>query len=149
MMHAEVIDLLSGKGKFSTEEAVVLAEAMGLALEKAQVVTVPILDARFAALDRRFADIDRRFADVDIRFASVDARLDRLETRMESGFAVVDARFNQVNYRFDVLEAKFDAKMLRWAVLIIISTVLSQAALGPVGASALESAKKALSTLVR
>ena len=42
-----------------------------MGIEKAQFVTVPILDARLAA---------------------VDARITRLEARMESGFASLEAR---------------------------------------------------------
>ncbi len=137
MMHAEVIDLLCGKGKFSTEEALVLAEAVGIAIEKAQLVTVPILDTRFAAVDKRFAEIDVRFAAVDARFTQVNGRLDRLEGRMEGGFAAVSAR----------IDAQ-DAKMQRWAVLIILSVVVSQTALGPIGTTAMEGLQKALSTIV-
>ena len=48
-----------------------MAAAIDMGIEKAQFVTVPILDARLAA---------------------VDARITRLEARMESGFASLEAR---------------------------------------------------------
>jgi hypothetical protein len=70
MMHAEVIELLSGKGQFSTEQAIVLARAMDMTIEKAQLVTVPVLDARFAA--------------VNVRFTSLEARLDVLEAKLDA-----------------------------------------------------------------
>ncbi|MFL6601793.1 MAG: ABC transporter C-terminal domain-containing protein [Steroidobacteraceae bacterium] len=129
-----MIDLLSGKGKFPTEQALVLAEAIDMAIEKTQFVTVPILDARFAAVDVRFAAVDARFAAVDARFA-------RLEARMESGFVAVNARL-------DALEAKMDLKMERWAVRMVIAMVVSQTALGPIGMSALDAVRRALSTVV-
>jgi hypothetical protein len=112
-MQAAMIDLLSGKGKFPTEQALVLAEAIGMAIEKTQFVTVPILDARFAAADAR-----------------------------------MDSRFVAVNARIDSLEVKMDAKMERWAVRMVIAMLLSQTALGPIGMSALDAVRRALSTLV-
>ena len=68
-MQAEMIELLSVKGKFTTEQAVIVAAAIDMGIEKAQLVTVPIMDARFAAMDARFAA-------VDARFDSLEARLD-------------------------------------------------------------------------
>ena len=59
-MQAEVIDLLSEKGKFPTEQALVLAEAIDMAIEKTQFVTVPILDARFAAVNARIDSLEAR-----------------------------------------------------------------------------------------
>ncbi len=126
-MQAEMIDLLSGKGKFPTEQALVLAEAIDMAIDKTQFVTVPILDARFAA--------------VEVRFAAVDARFARLEARMESGFAAMNARI-------DSLEARMDLKMERWAIRMVIAMLVSQTALGPIGMSALDAMRRALSTLV-
>jgi len=140
-MQAEMIDLLSRKGRFPTEQALVLAEAIDMAIEKTQFVTVPILDARFAAVDVRFAAVDVRFAKVDARFDAVDARFVRLEARMESGFAALNARI-------DALEVKMDAKMERWAVRMVIAMLISQTALGPIGVGALDALRRVLLTLV-
>jgi len=74
-MQAEVVDLLSGKGKFPTEQALVLAEAIDMAIEKTQFVTVPILDARFAT-------VDVRFAAVEARIAGLEAKMERWAVRM-------------------------------------------------------------------
>ena len=126
-MQAEMIDLLSGKGKFPTEQALVLAEAIDMAIEKTQFVTVPILDMRFAAVDARFAAVDARFAAVDARIAQLEARL---------------------TARIDSLEARMDLKMERWAVRMVIAMVLTQTALGPIGMGALDAVRRALSTLV-
>jgi hypothetical protein len=115
-MHAAVIDLLSEKGRFSREQSLVLAEAIDMTIEKAQLVTVPILDARLAA---------------------INARVDKLEARMDSGFI-------QVNARIDMVEMKME----RWAVRIIVSMLLSQAALGPIGLNALDALRRALSSVV-
>jgi hypothetical protein len=140
-MQAEVIDLLSGKGKFPTEQALVLAEAIDMAIEKTQFVTVPILDSRFAKVDVRFAAVEARFAAIDARFDAVDARFARLEGRMESGFVAVNARV-------DSLEARMEAKTERLAVRMVIAMLISQAALGPIGVGALDAMRRVLSTLV-
>ena len=120
-MQAEVIELLSAKGKFPTEQALALVEAIDMAIEKTQLVTVPVMDVRFIA---------------------VDARFERLEARMESGFVAVNARI-------DALEARLDAKMERWAVRLVIAMLVSQTALGPIGMNALDAVRRVLSTLVR
>jgi hypothetical protein len=126
-MRAETIDLLSEQGKFPAEQALVLAEAIDMAIEKMQLVTVAILDTRFAAVDLRFAAVESRFA--------------RLEARMDSGFVAVNARI-------DALEVKMDAKMERWAVRMVIAMLISQTALGPIGMGALDAVRRVLSTLV-
>lgn len=119
-MQAQVVDLLSGKGRFSTEQALVIAEAVDMAIEKAQLVTVPILDARFAVFD---------------------ARMGRMDARMESGFAALNARI-------DSLEARIDAKFERWTVRLVVAMLVSQTALGPIGMSTLDAIRRTLSTLV-
>jgi len=127
------------KRNFSSEQALALAEAMDTVIEEAQLVTVPILDSRMGVIDTRFAQIDVRF--------------EKMEARMEARFAKVDARFDAVNTRIDGVEARLktgfeevDIRFKVWGFRIILAIVVSQAALGPVGLSALELAKKILST---
>ena len=184
-MRAETIERLSAKGHFSSEQALALAEAMDTVIEKAQLVTVPILDSRLGVIDSRFADIDRRFAQINVRFDQVDARFSQIDVRfeqVEARFAQIDvrfermeARFAKVDARFELMEARFDAVNTRidgvnaridglearvktgfeavdirfkvWSFRIILATLLGQAALGPVGLSALELAKRLLSTV--
>ena len=112
---------------------------MDTVIEEAQLVTVPILDSRMGVIDTRFAQIDVRF--------------EKMEARMEARFAKVDARFDAVNTRIDGVEARLktgfeevDIRFKVWGFRIILAIVVSQAALGPVGLSALELAKKILST---
>jgi len=145
-MRAETIERLSAKGHFSSEQALALGEAMDNVIEKAQLVTVPILDSRLGVIDSR---IDSRFAEVDRRFAQIDLRFEKMEAR----FAKIDARFDAVNTRIDGLEARVktgfeevDIRFKVWGFRIILAIVVSQAALGPVGLSALELLKKILST---
>ncbi|MEA3177448.1 MAG: hypothetical protein QOI59_971 [Gammaproteobacteria bacterium] len=160
-MQADTIELLTEKGKFAPAQAVILAAAIDMGIEKAQFVTVPILDARLAAVDARFADVDARLTRLEVRvesgFASLSARLESssaaLSARLESSFASLSARLESssaLSYsRIDSLEARMDLKMHRWAVKMIIAMLLGQTALGPIGMQAFSSLRQALSTLVR
>jgi len=66
-MHAETVELLSGKGKFPMEQAVVMSAAIDMGIEKPQLVTVPIMDARFAVMDARLVALDARITQVEAR----------------------------------------------------------------------------------
>jgi hypothetical protein len=55
VMQAATVEVLVSKGKFDPQIAVALAEAIDMALNTSQLVTVPILDARVAAIDAQFA----------------------------------------------------------------------------------------------
>jgi hypothetical protein len=115
-MQAATVELLTRKAKFPGEQALAIAEAIDMAISNQQLVTVPILDARFEAHE----------AKVDARFAAVDAKMD-------AGFAKVDARFaafeSKMDARFAALEARFD----RFRLQIIIAILIGHVALGPVG----------------
>ena len=127
-MHAETIELLNVKGKFTSEQAVTLATAIDMGIERAQLVTVPVMDARFAA---------------------ADARTTQLEAKMDSGFASVNARIDSLAASINVRFAEMDLKMQRWAMRLIIAMLIGQTALGPVGVQAVSYLRQALSTLVR
>jgi hypothetical protein len=68
-----------------------------MGIERAQLVTVPVMDARFAA--------------VDARFAAVDARFTQLEAKMDSGFASVNVRIDSLAASINVRFAETDLKM--------------------------------------
>jgi hypothetical protein len=52
-MHAAAVDVLIRKSKFEPQVALGIAEAIDMAIESAQLVTVPILDARLLAMEAR------------------------------------------------------------------------------------------------
>jgi hypothetical protein len=153
IVQADTIELLTDKGKFAPAQAVVLAAAIDMGIEKAQLVTVPILDARLAAFDARFARLEAR---VESGFALTNARLESsfasLNERLESTSASLNERLESssvsVNSRIDSLEARMDLRMHRWAVKMIIAMLLGQTALGPIGLQAFSSLRQVLSTLV-
>jgi hypothetical protein len=75
-MHAGTVDILINKAH--VEPDVAFAEAIDVALSNAQLVTVPVLDTRFASLDSRITALE---AKMDVRFreseAHVDARIEK------------------------------------------------------------------------
>src|SRR5580704_2429776 len=123
-MQAETIELLSGKGKFSMEQALVLAEAIERMVERAQFVTVPILDVRIAAVNARIDLVEANLtARIDSVVANLTARIDSVETKLN---ARIDSVETKLTTRIDSLEAKLDAKFERWTMALIIVMVLSQ-----------------------
>jgi len=134
IMQAQTIELLSGKGTFSTEQALILAEAIDQVVDKAQFVTAPMLDARIATVTARIDALDAKLS------ARIESGEARLEARISSGET-------KLNARIDSLEVKMDAKFERWTVRIIIVMVLSQTALGPIGMRAFDSLRQVMASL--
>jgi hypothetical protein len=118
-MKADTIDMLTAKGHFPTEQALALAEAIDMAIRDAQLVTVPILDARFLAHEAR-----------------MDARFVILEAKMDARFATYDAKLA-------ALESRLDQKFERLRLQLIIAILLGYGAMGPLGAALLEALKHA------
>ena len=56
-MHPATVDLLVSKANLEIQTAVAIAEAMDTAISNAQLVTVPILDARIAPIDVKLATL--------------------------------------------------------------------------------------------
>ena len=73
-MHGSTIRILEA-AHFSTLQAVSIAEAIDTGIHPIELVTVPILDSRFAQVDARFAQIDMRFAQADGKFTQLELRL--------------------------------------------------------------------------
>ena len=68
------------------EQALTLAEAMDGVIEKAQFVTIPILDARLATVNAR----------IDALEGKLGARIDSLEAKLDAKF---DAKFERWTMR--------------------------------------------------
>jgi hypothetical protein len=145
IMQAQTIELLSGKGTFSTEQALILAEAIDQVVDKAQFVTVPMLDTRIATVTARIDALDAKLcARIESGEARLEARISSVETRLSERSSSLETKLNA---RIDSLEVKMDAKFERWVVRIIIVMVLSQTALGPVGMRAFDSLRQIMAPL--
>jgi hypothetical protein len=108
-VRAVAIEVLSQKGRFPSDQALAVVEVIDMAIADAQFVTVPILDARLAAMESRW---DARFNALEIKFHGLEARFSALEQRfsaLEQRFSVLEQRFNLLERGFGVLEGKFEA----------------------------------------
>jgi hypothetical protein len=65
-MHAATVELLVQKAHLDPDTALAIATAIDMALHNAQLVTVAVLDARFATWE----------AKIDARFAASEAKMD-------------------------------------------------------------------------
>jgi hypothetical protein len=116
-MHAAAVELLVQKAHLEPDTALAIAEAIDMSIHNAQLVTVPILDSRFAASE---AKMDARFAaseaKADIRFAAFEAKVD-------ARFAKVDSCFAALEGRFDAKLEKAKAELVRWVFLVMLGNV--------------------------
>lgn len=94
-MHAATVELLVQKAHLEPDTALAIAEAIDMSIHNAQLVTVPILDSRFASFE---AKADSRFASVDARFAALE---DRFDAKLE----------------------KTKAEIVRWVFLVMLGNV--------------------------
>lgn len=122
-MHAATVELLVQKAHLDPDTALAIATAIDMALQNAQLVTVAVLDARFAAseakMDARFAAFEAR---IDIRFAAAESKTD-------ARFAAVDARFVALEAKMSAALEKTKAELVRWVFLVMLGNVaLSMAA---------------------
>jgi hypothetical protein len=135
-MQAATVDVLVQKGRFDPQIALAVAEAIDMTLSSSQLITVPILDARFVAFE---AKMDARFlavkAELDARFVAVDARFTELKAEIGARFAEVKA---DTDARFKASEAKLDAKLQKMKtdlIFWIIAIVLGNAYLPKITAT--------------
>jgi colicin import membrane protein len=111
-MHPATVEILISKGGFEPAVAMAVAEALDMTIQNAQLVTVPILEARFAAAE---ANINARFAAADANFS---ARFAGMEASASARFAEmaasVSARFAEmaasVSARFAEMQASVSAR---------------------------------------
>lgn len=113
-MQAATVDMLIQKGKFDPPVAVAVAEVIDVAIANAQLVTIPVLDARFAVSEAR---VDARFAAFEAR---IDARFVALESKMDVGFAKVDARFEAGDARTDAKLQKIKTDLIFWIIAVVV-----------------------------
>jgi hypothetical protein len=105
-MHAATVDLLVQKAHLEPDTALAIATAIDMALDNAQLVTVAILDARFAAFESR-----------------VDARFTAMKSEMDARFAAVDSRFTASEAKMDAALEKTKAELVRWVFLVMLGNV--------------------------
>jgi hypothetical protein len=143
-MHAATVEHLVQKAHLEPDTALAIAAAIDMSLDNAQLVTIPAMDARFAAseakMDARFtaseAKIDARFtaseAKIDARFAASEAKMETrfaaVDAKMETRFAAVDSRFTASEAKMEAALEKTRAELVRWVFLVMLGNVALSAA---------------------
>ena len=116
-MHAATVDLLVQKAHLEPDTALAIATAIDMALDNAQLVTVAILDARFAAFESK---MDARFVAFE---SKVDARFVAMKSEIDARFAAVDSRFTTLEAKMDAALEKTKAELVRWVFLVMLGNV--------------------------
>jgi hypothetical protein len=109
-MHAATVELLVQKAHLDPDTALAIATAIDMALQNAQLVTVAVLDARFAAFE----------AKIDARFAAFEAKID---ARFAAAEAKTDARFVALEAKMNAALEKTKAELVRWVFLVMLGNV--------------------------
>jgi hypothetical protein len=86
-IEAAAIDHLTERAQMPPDLAIAIAKSIDLSIAGANLVTVPILNERFAAVDARLVAVDARFASVDARFAQSDAKMEVRFASLEKSIA--------------------------------------------------------------
>jgi hypothetical protein len=102
-MHAATVGHLVQKAHLDPDTALAIATAIDMALQNAQLVTVPVMDARFVAFE----------AKVDARFAASNAEM---KAEMKAGFASSEANWS-------VALEKTKTEVVRWVFLVLLGNV--------------------------
>jgi hypothetical protein len=106
---AATVDSLIKKGKFEPQVAMAIAEAIDNAMSDSQLVTVPILDARFA--DHR-AEIRGDLMRVENKIESVHDELDRKIESVHTGLdRKIDSVHAELDRKIDSVSAALDRKI--------------------------------------
>jgi hypothetical protein len=127
-LHAAAVEILIEKGRFEPEVALGIAEAIEASMMHAQLVTVPILDARLQELRAETrvslmsleATIDRKSGELD---AKIDRKFGELDGKIDRRCAELDAKIDR---RCGDLETKMEAtkaELMRWVLLVMLGNV--------------------------
>jgi len=108
---AATVDSLIKKGKFEPQVAIAIVEAIDNVMSGSQLVTVPLLDARFA---------EHR--------AEIRADLMRLENKIDVSFATLDSKIDVAVAKLCELNERTKAELVRWVFVTMIGNVAMSAA---------------------
>lgn len=138
-LHAAAVEILIEKARFEPQVALGVAEATEATIMHAQLVTVPILDARMQELraDTRISlmaiehKLDAKIQEVKTEIGQVrgelEATMERVKGELERKMEAMESRLEG---RMEGLEGRVDAKMqgikaelMRWVLLVMLGNV--------------------------
>ena len=73
------------------------------------LVTIPVLDSKFAVLDARFDAIDTKFHAMDTKFDAIDTKFDAMDTK----FDAIDTKFEAMDAKLEAMEARLRSDIHR------------------------------------
>jgi glycine cleavage system H lipoate-binding protein len=148
-IHAEAVEILVRKSRFEPEVALGVAEAIEVSINLAQLVTVPVLDARMLELKTELkaeiqalrlefkteladglgklsTEIQKVNANLSTEIQKVNANLG---TEIQKVNANLGTEIQKVNANLSTEIQKVNANLMRWVLLTMLgSTALSMAA---------------------
>ena len=111
-IHAEAVEILVRKSRFEPEVALGVAEAIEVSINLAQLVTVPVLDARILELK-----------------TELKTEIQALRLEFKTDFGKLSTEIQKVNANLSTEIQKVNANLMRWVLLTMLgSTALSMAA---------------------
>ncbi len=123
-VNAAAVEILIEKGRFEPEVALCIAKAIEASMMHAQLVTVPIFDARLQELSAQTrmslmsleAAIDRKFGQVECKFGELDAKIDRKWGELDGK---IDRRCGELETKMEGIKAE----LIRWVFLAMLGNV--------------------------
>jgi len=112
-LHAAAVEILIEKGRFEPEVALGIAEAIEASIMNAQLVTVPILDARLQEIK----------AEIRISLMSVESRMGQLEIKMEGTKGQLEANMEGIKGQLEAKMEGIKAELVRWVFLAMLGNV--------------------------
>jgi predicted RNase H-like nuclease (RuvC/YqgF family) len=147
VIRGEAIQILVEKSKFPPEVALGIAEAIHLSIAQADLITVPILDARLLSLrqelkadmhvlDRKFdqlrIDVGGQLADVSGHMHGLRVEIEAMKVQIESMKVNIESMKVEIEAMKTHLE-RTKAELMRWLFLLVLGNVAISSALGIVG----------------
>ncbi len=121
------VDVLMTKGEFEPQVALAIAEAVAITMTEAQVVTVPVLDARLATLDTRFAALDHKIEVVRIQLENkIDGVRTELDGKIEGVRTTLEAKIEVAVERLEKVNEATKAELVRWVFIAMVGSVFLQ-----------------------
>jgi len=117
---AAAVDLLMNKGEFKPQVALAVAEAVAIIMTETQVVTVPVLDSRVAALDHKIDLVESRLEKkIDVVESRLEKKIELAVARLEKAIAVTSATM-----KAELATTK--AELVRWVFVATVGSVFLQ-----------------------
>jgi LPS O-antigen subunit length determinant protein (WzzB/FepE family) len=135
---AAAVDLLMNKGEFESQVALAIAEAVAIIMTEAQVVTVPVLDSRVAALDHKTDLVESRLGKkIDLVESRLEKKIELVRVNLESKITELDGKIEGLRTELEgkieltraQLENKIDIAVARLEKAIAVTSATMKAEL--------------------